>query len=301
MNGRIFVHIGLPKTATTTLQTQLFPAISSEEIHYHGVIQPRQENLQDNFYTIFCEAVYSGKSLEDVRSVVENKLNYGSTIIISEEMFTVSTKDASWRVKLKNLSKLLNGLDYTLILTVREPVAAIFSYYIELNEQFARERKGFVDLALNDNRMYIFHYKKLIDELFMHFDKEKIFVKKFEDIIVGNIEDMWRLITLGRREWHGLQLKTHNDKKQSGNFVYTGKYFTLADVVRRLVSLLGINDMFFFVTIKKILAPFVYRMESVNLYKTKVIKPTKEEMGQLKDYLRAETAALEEHFGIRYE
>lgn len=297
MSGRIFVHIGLPKTATTTLQMECFPALSGEQIHYLGVFQPRQESKNEDLYTKICETASTGSSLEELRSALKRTLDSGATVILSEEMLTVS----AWRAKLKNLSELLRGLNYVLIITVREPTAALFSYYVELNEEFSREKKSFLELAKDDERMHIFHYRKLSDEILQHFDQERVFVKKFEDIVAGQLEDLCRLITSGRQGWHGFQLKKHNEKKQAGNVVYTGKQYTLADYARRLLSILGISDADFVVKMKKALAPLIRVMDSLSLSKKKVAKPSQEEMSQLKNYLREETAALEKHFGIKYE
>jgi hypothetical protein len=301
MSGQIFVHIGLPKTATTTLQTDVFPALCIEGVQYHGVFQPRNENKQNDLYTGFCEAVYDGASLEEVRSSLAGMLNAGTTIIFSEEMVTVSEEDASWRVKLKNLADILGGLDYVLILTVREPAAALFSYYVELHDQLYKEKNSFLELAKNHESMHIFHYRKLTDELFLYFDRERVFVKSFEDIAAGRLEDLCRLVTSGREGWHGFALQRHNEKKQAGNVIYTGKKVTLADVAKRAALGLGIMDAGFAAPLKRGLAPIIRHLEGVALCRKKVIRPAPEEMAQLKDHLREETAALERHFGIRYE
>jgi hypothetical protein len=301
MSGKIFVHIGLPKTATTTLQTEVFPALSGGGVQYHGVLHPRSGNKQNQLYTRFCEAVYAGVSLEEVRSTLEGMLNAGTTIIFSEEMLTVSVEDAPWRVKLKNLADLLRGLDYVLILTVREPATAIFSYYVELHDQLHGEKSSFIELAKNHESMQIFHYRKLTDELFLYFDPERLFVKRFEDIVAGQLEDLCRLVTSGRAGWHGFALQRHNEKRQAGNVIYTGKKMTLADVARGAAHALGIMDARFVASLKRRVAPVVRRLEGVALSRKKVIRPAPEDMANLKDHLRLETAALERHFGIRYE
>jgi hypothetical protein len=300
MSGRIFVHIGLPKTATTTLQTEIFPALCSDKVLYLGVFQPRQDSNQHHEYRMLYEAVSTGLSLEEARSVLGNMLDAGTTIILSEEMFTVST-EISWREKLRNLAALLHGFDHGLILTVREPAAAIFSYYVELNELFFREKKSFLELARVDERMHIFHYRKLVDEILQHFDRENVFVKKFEDVVAGRLDDLCRLIDPERLGWHGLQPKKHNEKKHARDVVYTGKKFTVADIARRLSVTLGIIDANFAVKMKKALAPVVRRLDSVALSEKKVFKPSEKEIRQLRNYLKEETAALEKHFGIRYE
>ncbi len=46
MNAKLIVHIGLPKTGTTTLQKYYFPFVKNAI--YHGVYQPRKEMHQSN-------------------------------------------------------------------------------------------------------------------------------------------------------------------------------------------------------------------------------------------------------------
>jgi hypothetical protein len=301
MTGKIFVHIGLPKTATTTLQKEIFPALSNGVIQYLGVFQPRQENRQSDLYSRFCNAVYSGSSTKEVRSTLASMLNTGTTIILSEEMFTVSSSDVHWRIKLKNLAGILQGLDYTLILTVREPTSALFSYYVELHDKFSREKKDFLELARNDERMHVFHYQKLTEEIFQNFDPQRVFVQKFEDIVAGRLEELCRLITSGHQGWLGHPPQRHNDKKKAGNIVYTGKKFTLADIPRRLFISLGIMDTSFAQRLKKAFAPVLRALDSVDLLNKKVVRPSEAEMRQLTIHLRDETAALEKRFGIKYE
>lgn len=304
MSGRIFVHIGLPKTATTTLQSEFFPTLLGDDIHYLGVFQPRQQNEQNGFYRKFCEAASNSASCDEIRSALKSMQDAGETVLISEEMLTVSVNRASWREKLKNLAEVLRGLDYVLVLTVREPSAALFSYYVELNEQFGRflrDERSFLEVAQRDEVMQVFHYGKLTDEIFKHFDKERLFVTKFEDVVTGNLEDLHRLITSGRQDWKGLDFKKHNEKKQVGNVVYTNKEVSLADLARGLVRSCGLKDARMIARAKKTLAPVIRGMNKVTVSKKKFIKPSQEEMRQLKSYLREETAALERHFGIRYE
>jgi hypothetical protein len=235
------------------------------------------------------------------QTALRQNLDAGQTVIISEEMFTVSQGGASWRVKIRNLAELLNGLDYVLILTVREPTAALFSYYVELNEEFSAENKSFLELAKADERMHIFHYQKLTDEIFQHFERERLFAKKFEDIIAGELEDLCRLITSGRQGWHGSAPKKHNERRRTGNVVYTGKQFTLADIARRLAPTPGIIENAVFAKMRKTLRPVVRSLDRVALFKKKVARPSREEMARLKAYLRDETSALDRHLGIRYE
>ena len=301
MTGKIFVHIGLPKTATTTLQKEVFPALADEKVCYLGVVQPRQADQQDELYARICRAVNSGTDLSETRKALLTKTASGTTIILSEEMFTVSSRGTAWRAKLNNLAVLLQGLDYVLIVTVREPAAALFSYYVELHERFVRSKKSFLELAKADESMEIFHYEKLSEALLQHFSRDRIFIQTFEDIVSGRLETLCRLVSDGKQGWQAAELRKHNDKKQTNGRIYTGKSFTLADVPRRLSQTLGITETSFANKLKTTLRPIVRAMDKVAFAKKTVRKPSEQEFVDLRSFLKEETAALERHFGITYE
>lgn len=90
-------------------------------------------------------------------------------IILSDEMLTVSSGAIRWRQKLANLSDFLGNIDYRVLVTVRDPVDAMFSYYVELYHHFRRRRKSPEELACHDEAMEIFHYDKLRQELDAYF------------------------------------------------------------------------------------------------------------------------------------
>lgn len=301
MTGKVFVHIGLPKTATTTLQKEVFPTLSNENICYLGVVQPRQADQRDELYVRVYGAVNSGTELGETRSALLAKTASGTSIILSEETFTVSSGGTAWRAKLDNLAILLQGLDYVLIVTVREPTAALFSYYVELHERFVRSKKSFLELASADESMEIFHYEKLSEALLQHFSRDRIFIQTFEDIVSGRLEALCRLVSDGRQGWQVAELKKHNDKKQANGRIYTGKSFTLADILRRLSHTFEIGDTSPVNKLKTTLRPIVRALDKVAFTNKSVRKPSEQEFNELRSRLREETAALERHFGIKYE
>lgn len=301
MSGKIFIHIGLPKTATTTLQKEVFPALANKSLCYIGVVQPREGSPQEHLYSNVYEAVTSGNGLQETRNALIGKANSGMSVVLSEEMFTVSSGGTPWREKLKNLATLLHGLDYVVIVTVREPAAALFSYYVELHEKFGHSRKTFLELAKTDESLEIFHYGKLSDALLQHFGRDRIFIQTFEDIVNGRLEALSRLISDGKQGWRASDLKKHNNKRQTNELVYAGSKFTLADIPRRLVRATGVGDSPLATQLKRRLRPVMRAIDKVTFANKTVRKPSEQEFIELRSFLREETAALERHFGINYE
>jgi hypothetical protein len=299
MSGKIFVHIGLPKTATTTLQMDFFPAISRDGITYLGVYQPRYAS-QEPLYEGTCEAIKSGRQIGELRDELMGRLDSGETLILSEEMIAVSQDTMAFREKLRNLSKLLNGLDYQIILTVREPAAALFSYYVERYDEFYRRNIGFMDAAMQDESMFIFHYKKLINELLDNFEKQRVHVYQFESLIKGELQGLCDLIVPGKYTESDLQFTKHNTKVTGADVVYTNKSSSAGTLLRRKLVSIKRRYPGIFNVIKRGLNPLGLLLDRIPLSEMKVQRPSDVEMKRLKEYLSEETAALSTSFDIHY-
>lgn len=238
MKHKIFVHIGLPKTATTSLQTDCFPRIARDDIEYLGVFQPRDESIQNEIYWAFAKALTrSGKSA-DLRESIARRLE-AKTLIFSEEMITVSEPKSSWKEKLANLSMILEGFDYEIIVTVREPVEAMFSYYCEVYPLLGPGRHSFVDAALRNETMQIFHYDKLFSELSRHFEIARLHFFKFEDLVINDAGALDELVTGTRTSILSAPLPNLNHRSRMEGHVVTRHFFTGADLLRCILPQLG--------------------------------------------------------------
>lgn len=300
MSGRFFVHIGLPKTATSTLQIDLFPAIITDAISYIGVDGLRREQYRTELYDLTLSAVKFQKDVEEVRALLAAQLNAGISLILSEEMLTVSHKATPWRQNLANLSLLLDGLDYALILTVREPVSAIFSYYVERYPYFAGRYADFTECALNDEAMQIYHYGKLLKEIDKWFARDRVFVYRFEDIIKNNGKEILKIISPAQYNTFEINLSKQNQRKRVGGFVYSRHSLTIPALIRRALLRVGIGDTKLIAILAKVVRPVTKLLDKIALRRIKVPYPSAEEMTDLRKALEQETNALTEYCGIRY-
>lgn len=294
--GKIFVHIGLPKTATSTLQTDVFPKLQDERLKYLGVDGDRKEGKSSEIYYQFMDAVESGGEIESIRSKISDSLRE-CDLLLSEEMLTVSSAMVPWQVKLDRVAEILSGFDYTVIVSVREPVSALFSYYVELYPRFAK--MGFVESAMSHNDMFIYHYEKLLQKLNQAYGFERLHFVRFEDIAQNNIEPLIRLLK-GNREYGEIKYGRHNSRvKENGKVVsrYKVTPYTLLVTAYRKMGLRNIKLMHRVAYAAK---RQLSMLDKITLRAVKVAPPSENEIAVLKASMLEEGNALSSRFGIRY-
>ncbi|GAA0789290.1 hypothetical protein [Marinobacterium sediminicola] len=142
---KLVIHMGLPKTATTSLQNQIFLKLHQEgrinflgrayTSHHHNYFNPIGEII--NLISSEDE-VYNEDLLRDQfnKLLSKNKVN-----LISEESLTVSSI-----IKLdtvyKKLASLCKDCEVEILLALRNPVDFIYSTYIEMHRWKYHRIKG---------------------------------------------------------------------------------------------------------------------------------------------------------------
>ncbi|PLX48489.1 MAG: hypothetical protein C0613_10735 [Desulfobulbaceae bacterium] len=297
--SRVIVHIGLPKTATTSLQQDLFPRLVDESLLYLGVKQPRTSHEQCQMFTNFYQAVI-GTGGGGVRQRIGEQLAAGRSVLVSEELLTVSQKGLSWREKLKSLSTLLGDFEYKILVTVREPVTALFSFYVELYPWFSKQG-SFVNCALNDDYMRIYHYGELTDTLVKIFGKEKILVCRFEDIVAGNIAALVKMINPRFSSCNTLTLGRQNSRLSEGNRIITHHNFSLVDLVRYPYRKFGLDKLGFVALLKNAAEPVTKMLRRASIAHVSVPRPTSDDMELIRDRLRPENLIMKREFQVGYD
>lgn len=142
--NKIYLHIGPPKTATTSLQYWL----NDQNFDYHsyeGVIQPRESDsitLSD----LLLLGSNTNASIEKIRKIIVHK-----SVIISEEVFAVIKDKSKWEKSMAILSDILSPFDPIIIICLREPSEAIRSYYQEVFHMLPdRLQRNINDFASSD-------------------------------------------------------------------------------------------------------------------------------------------------------
>lgn len=135
--GKLYLHLGLHKTATTAMQTQVFPNIKGVVYLHRDVFN------KDSLYNQIARYCFSRAANAKLASKIIARLRVmliNSDVLISEEWFTSDFsyfyrfEGASWQEKIRRLSYITNEFEKTILITTREPVSGLFSLYCEFGK-----------------------------------------------------------------------------------------------------------------------------------------------------------------------
>lgn len=300
MPNRVYVHIGLPKTATTTLQLDYFPHLNNDEYQYLGVRQPRGQKVQDPLFTEIISAARSGKGLEEVNQVLKDRLQTDQrSLIISEEMLTVGSAEVTWQEQLANLKEILSGIDHKVLVTVREPVSAMFSFYVELHDRFQRKGLPFPELALQDNDFGIYHYDNLLAVLSESFGLACVHLQSFENLVKADFRATSDFLDNPTMEHAFSSLSNHNQKKKTKSAVMVPKKLKLRWITR-LYHLLGGEQNRFALALKRIANKPLLKLRGFTYKSVPVPVLSDSENQALKEDMEGTMHVMAERFGVRY-
>lgn len=168
VTGRLFIHLGPPKTATTSLQLAL-QATDDDWFVYGGVRQPRDpadRGMSWLLHEAACGRLErrstEGESLVDS---IRGPLQAGRHVLISQEMLLVRQPGIPFQSKIERLGRFLADLPVTTLLTFRDPESALRSYYQEIFQNLPMPQKLDYRRFCRDERTRIFDYKYMMDLL----------------------------------------------------------------------------------------------------------------------------------------
>jgi len=132
--------------------------------------------------------------------------------LISEEMLVVD-QSVSWQDKLFRLKRIIEGYDVTILTTIRSPIKATFSLYVELYSSINKEYPSFDQFVKESNQAKIFSYKKLYLLLEEYFGKKNISTVPFELLKTGEfvkeiLAELESPLNIARLPYENTQKKT---------------------------------------------------------------------------------------------
>lgn len=144
MSGLLHIHIGPPKTASTSVQLAL-QSVDLPGFHYLGTHQPREQDGSgfSNLLHAFCSGLTNeiSSDLEEWLLNIRGRISAGETVVLSEEMFLVWQDRAHFWTKLERLEQVFEDLPRSYVVTMRDPKDALPSYYQELYTRLSAQEK----------------------------------------------------------------------------------------------------------------------------------------------------------------
>lgn len=189
MSADIIVHIGPPKTATTSLQVALEQACPYQ-ISYGGTFQPRARNAQslsDALYWYCVGAPFGWPDLEELRDRLRCEVTAGKTVLLSEEMLLVERDFIAVADILRNLSRAVDGFRCRIVITARKGELALPSYYQEIHSSLPLALKFSFDAFCRDRRGACYDYSalcRMLQDAGLH----DIRLIDFDALVAGRID-----------------------------------------------------------------------------------------------------------------
>lgn len=229
----------MPKTATTTFQAEVFPYIARHSsFQYGGLLQPEGKVRQPALISQLHRYFSYGDGEDSLRQLVQERLSDGP-LIISHESILSSSVGASWHERVDRVGRLMKEFDPVVYLTVRHPLDAMHSYFVEhYLDTPSGKRSNFRAAFWNDVRLQIYRYASSLPEIEKAFGTRPI-VETMKEIVSGQSKFLKQLND-GEDYLHP-KMRQHNVKKRSEGHTQFDDV-TLRDRLRMLVYATPVGD-----------------------------------------------------------
>ena len=196
--AKVIIHIGLPKTATTTLQSCLFSGL-----HKMGLVNfigKKPATIEDESYQMFSEVLSTiildndqkfNEKLNETIAKADELLKDDIVNVISDEVLAMYYFQVDIVMKIKRLKQVFQNHSIKLLLSLRKQDELAYSLYVELYQiQFYKDNENdtidkFITNASKDltqGYFLMFCYDKVLDACANEFGIVNTTVLLFEDI-----------------------------------------------------------------------------------------------------------------------
>lgn len=244
---RILLHLGLPKTGTTTLQHHLFQRLHEQGlVNFLGkalTIDLNGKVIASNYRGKIIRQACEGKIQEDVSVDIDKLLSDSKLNVLSDEgimVFYPGMENLPLNEKLKKLAELLSEYDVEVFVSLRQPVEYLYSLYTELytrhyskisyQNSFKKYVENFLEteIDLDQESAYMHRTVELISHYFktkvLLFDTMKADPMTYSKFLAGilTVDESWVFNTITSKQ--------ENRKQKSRNGVYTKQSISLRKI-----------------------------------------------------------------------
>ncbi len=268
----LYLHIGYPKTATTSLQDYFFSQLT--EVEYIG--KPYKREWQKNLYDI----IFKGSK---INLKIQSK---SKKLIWSEENFLKFQfyKDNAIIKRLEKIKNIFFGYEIIILITLRKHSDLLKSTFQQFQEELIKNKINVFELSsknqnsnLNENYISfieMFDFYNLYQNLLKLFNKNQIHFLFYEKLVENENKFLNEINQILNLETKNLILKKKNQTNQKYKFSHVIKRFLkyLIKILKKkhLINFLFIHRYFYF--IKVILSYSFPRTHILNIQKLKHFK-----------------------------
>ncbi|KGJ90195.1 hypothetical protein [Thalassotalea sp. ND16A] len=302
---KIIVHLGLPKTATTTLQHHLFQNLHEQgKINYLGKIidfdpntgQPTFRNNKGGVIRAACEGKLAGDSSDELDHLLDEQL----VNVYSDEGIMVCypfEENISLSEKILNLKEFLKDYDVTILVSLRNQVDYFYSLYIQFFSQYFKFNKDYnsfekySELYLKNKKDMLFEsfdYSNVLVNLFENFNTKVIIFEDLKHDSAQYYDDLSKLFSVELTEIKDLMEDKHeNSKNNSKTGTYTS--FSLASFLPRIKEICSKNQKLYDLS-KRIFNAEILNLKflfnrKINAFDKHHKKPSANELARLEKHL----------------
>lgn len=257
-NTKILLHLGLPKTATSSLQHNVL-----QRLHVEGEINFLGKCLNYDLATKKIDIVnYAGKfirdaaegniSIKEARNSLLSVLEEDKLNVFSDEGLMVAypgKKNLPLSEKINNLADIFSGYDVQVVVALRNPVEYLYSLYVELYPDFFSNVRSLNSIEKFGNELISNPDNVLFESLFFERwaallkSKFILSVVSYEKLVAGDettISKWADLLGIDYQCFSDLfNIKKINVKKKSGKEVHQMKdlrqiEFALRDITIKI-------------------------------------------------------------------
>lgn len=293
---KLIIHVGYPKTGTTSFQSFFEYLDNLEKITYVGKRSKASDpDVEKRDRIHFLEkSFYFEKHKEEIKSYYHKLITEAESdiVVLSDEGFS-DTKYYSYFFRdgglvADRLKYLFGEYDPCIMLLIRNQYDIIPSLYTQEYVTFSRfahlntfERYfNYCKSNVQKSDFKMLFYDSLIEKYISLFTKKRLFVFLFEDFVNKDtvfIKDLSNLLSINQVDTREGLYKTHKNKKiKENNIYYTQEQTIIRRYCESFVFGLLRNKFFYFIKIRFYDRPTLFRffwkkiVMELFRYKTKV-------------------------------
>lgn len=210
---KLIIHIGPPKTGTTSIQSALAGDLP-DNIAFLGAFQPRTLNgptLCSELNDYSRGGLHIGDDrLIQFREKLDANMRAGMISVVVEEVLLDSSQKIPWDQKLKNLHGFVAPYNPVISIALRHPLQGIPSLHKEFYPALGRLQRRSILLFSRSHQCQVFNYRYLLKES-AEAGFEKVNLVSFDDITTRGL-DLSELVAAPLKDAGRIRLENLNAK-----------------------------------------------------------------------------------------